>query len=81
MDTLLITQDVGAAGVWAPSGLSRNARALVLTDGFYESTYSEGLLVLGETIARTQQRYADQGEDKYLLDINNLLGDPATIMK
>ena len=52
-----------------------------LSDAFYDATFGTGELVLGLTILEAQARYAQDGIDKYLLDIYNLVGDPATIMK
>ena len=39
------------------------------------------LVVVGEDILRAQVKYAADKKDRYLLDIYNLIGDPATIMK
>ena len=36
---------------------------------------------IGEVILEAQAHYAKDGIDKYLLDVYNLIGDPATIMK
>ena len=80
-ETLLVTADGGAAAMWSPSGLSLNNRAAILSEGFYSSTFEQGELVIGEVILQAQARYARDGIDKYLLDIYNLIGDPATIMK
>ncbi len=80
-ETLLMTPHGGAAAIWSPSGMSVNNRAGELGQGFYKATFEEGELVIGEAILRAQMRYAKEGNDKYLLDIYNLIGDPATIMK
>ena len=67
--------------MWSPSGLSLNNRAKLLGEGFYASTFEKGELVIGEAIREAQAHYAKDGVDKYLLDVYNLIGDPATIMK
>ncbi len=80
-ETLVITSDGGAAAIWSPSGLSLNNRARLLSEGFYTSTFGRGELVIGEAILEAQAHYARDGVDKYLLDVYNLIGDPATVMK
>jgi len=80
-ETLVIASNGGAAAVWSPSGLSLNNRAKLLSEGFYTGTFEQGELVIGEVILRAQAHYARDGIDKYLLDVYNLVGDPATIMK
>ena len=85
-EQLVIAPDRGAVAVWGPSGLSRNHRARVLGEAFYRATFpgdadTPGELLLGEAILSAQRAYAAQGEDLYLLDIYNLLGDPATVMR
>jgi len=80
-EALLITSTGGAAAVWSPSGLSLNNRARLLSEGFYSSTFGQGERVIGEVILDAQTHYARDGIDKYLLDVYNLIGDPATVMK
>ena len=85
-ERLVILPDRGAVAVWGPSGLSVNNRATVLGKAFYRATFPEdpqipGELLLGEAILSAQRAYAAEGQDLYLLDIYNLLGDPATVMK
>jgi hypothetical protein len=67
--------------MWSPSGLSLNNRAKLLGEGFYTCTFEKGERVIGEAILEAQAHYAKDGVDKYLLDVYNLIGDPATIMK
>ncbi len=80
-ETMVIAPGGGAIATWAPSGLSLNPLARRLSEGFYRATFDNGELVLGEAILQAQAHYARAGRDRYLLDIYNLLGDPATIMK
>ncbi|VAX07989.1 hypothetical protein MNBD_GAMMA26-1676 [hydrothermal vent metagenome] len=80
-ENLVIKPDGGAIAVWAPSSLSKNKRSNILGRGFYEATFQDGELVLGEALLKAQTNYARDGIDKYLLDTYNLIGDPATIMK
>jgi hypothetical protein len=79
-ELLLLRPDRGAVAVWAASGLSINDQAILLGDGFYRSVFESGNRVIGDTILEAQRRYAEDEGDEYLLDIYNLIGDPATIM-
>ena len=78
---LLLSPDRGAVAVWAPSGLSMNDQARHLGEGFYGARFGDGERVIGEAILRTQDRYLDQDGELHLIDIYNLIGDPATVMK
>ena len=80
-EALVLKPDGGAIAVWSPTGLSINNRARVLGEGFYRATFCDGERVIGETILKAQKRYAEDGAAKYMLDIYNLIGDPATVMK
>jgi len=80
-ELLLLRPDRGAVAVWTASGLSMNEQARVLADGFYRSTFEDGERVIGDAIREAQRRYVESEGDPYLLDIYNLIGDPATIMK
>ena len=80
-EALVIKADGGAIAVWSPSGLSKNYRARVLGQAFYRATFADGELVLGEAILKAQRQYAAEGEDREMLDLYNLIGDPALVMK
>ena len=80
-ELLLVNPDKGAAAVFSPSGLSQNRLAKRLGSGFYAATYQGGELLIGEAILKSQKQFTDSGDDIYLIDIYNLLGDPAMIMK
>ena len=62
-------------------GRRLNDRANLLAEGFYGATFGAGELVLGETILKAQKHLLKNSKDPYLLDIYNLIGDPATVMK
>ncbi len=79
-ELLLVNPNKGAAAVFSPSGLSQNRLAKQLGSGFYAATYQGGELLIGEAILKSQKQFKDSGDDIYLIDIYNLLGDPAMIM-
>ena len=77
-EALLTSPQAGAAAIWSASGLSRNHRVRELARGFYAAIFENGATILGDALRETQSAYARAGEDRYILDIYNLLGDPAT---
>ena len=85
-ERLLLAPDGGAIAVWGASGLALNHDGRTLTRAFYQSTFpsdphAPGELVLGEAILSAQASFAALGRDLHVLDLFNLIGDPATIMK
>jgi len=63
-EALVVHPERGAAAMWSPSGLSLNHRSRILAEGFYDATFEDGELVIGEVILKAQRRYAEDGEDK-----------------
>jgi hypothetical protein len=78
---LITAPDGGAIAVWSASGLSINRWARELDSAFYEAIFEDGERRLGDAIINGQRRYASRGGPRYLLDIYNLLGDPALVLK
>jgi hypothetical protein len=76
-ESLMVRTNGGAIAVWAPSGLSMNYAARRLGDGFFRALHQDGIGVLGEAIRRAKAGYANGSEDRVMLGIVNLLGDPA----
>lgn len=71
----------GAAAVWGPSGLSLHGEARQLAELFYrqvsEPAVSPSGARLGDWILRSTSEFAALGGDGSMLEIYNLLGDPA----
>jgi hypothetical protein len=80
-EALVLKGDGGTVAVWAPTGLSMNSPARVLEEEWMRAIFEEGETILGEVVVRALEGYAASGEMPYLLDIYNLLGDPATRIK
>ena len=74
---LLLETNAGAAAVWAPSGQSFNQPARVLADGFYKALFRGGVARIGEGILEAARQYNEKGQMPGLLEVYNLLGDPA----
>ena len=70
----------GAAAVWGPSGLSYHGEARQLAEVFYRlASESDGRL--GDSVIRALAEYGGLGGDDRMLDIYNLLGDPALVVR
>jgi hypothetical protein len=80
-EALLMKSGGGAIGVWAPTGLSMNDAAMQLDDGFFQSRFTDGETVLGDAVLSALEDYGAIGFERYMLQIYNLLGDPALRMK
>ena len=75
---LLVNQAAGGAvAVWAPSGLSIHFEADLLAQRFYRHLGDTDGARLGDMVLRALQDFQTQGGSKAMLQIYNLLGDPA----
>ncbi len=84
-EALVLKSGGGAAAFWGPSGLSFNAEAKILGRCFLEAAFKSRVesakMRLGEVILKSLAGYAASGNLPHMLDIYNLLGDPALEMK
>ncbi len=80
-EALVMREGGGAVAVWAPTGLSMNDLAKRLDEGYLRARYEEGETVLGEVVGRAMEGYGTNPEERYMLYIYNLLGDPALRIK
>ncbi|HYU33540.1 MAG TPA: C25 family cysteine peptidase [Thermoanaerobaculia bacterium] len=71
----------GAVAVFGPSGLADSKDSRALAEIFYRRVAVPGALRLGDVILRSYAELRTQGGDISLLDIYNLLGDPATHLR
>ena len=76
-ESLLLAPGGGMAGVWAASGLSDDTQAGILDREFYNAVFSGGHTVFGDTVLQALSVYKQQGTIPYMMDIYNILGDPA----
>jgi hypothetical protein len=75
---LLVRKETGAAvAVWAPTGMSENAFAMPLAEGFYSAVFQGGAPRLGDAVLAGHRAYGRHGGPAYMLWIYTLLGDPA----
>jgi len=71
----------GAIATWAPTGLSEAAPALVLGKGFFQGLFGTTKKVLGDAVLAAASYAATNKVSRWMLDIYNILGDPALQVK
>jgi hypothetical protein len=69
----------GAAAVWGPSGLAFHGESRQLAEALYGRAGGPGRL--GDWILGAMRDFVERGGDPHLLDIYNLLGDPALLIR
>ncbi|XCN73970.1 MAG: SdrD B-like domain-containing protein [Candidatus Electrothrix aestuarii] len=69
-----------AVGFFGASGTSLNNMTDVMAEGFYTSLFEPGNQRLGDAVKQAKKHYGQQGVHLELLNIYNLLGDPATLV-
>lgn len=75
-------QDVGAIAFWAPTGMSENRFAKQLDIEFVRSLLNaKGKVVLGRVIKDACLSYKNKGGEVFMIDIYNLIGDPALLIR
>jgi hypothetical protein len=79
-ELLVLRQGGGAIAAWAPTGLSLNELALILDKEFFCAVFEDEEKILGEMVLRALEDYAWAGKPRFMLDIYNLMGDPALQM-
>jgi hypothetical protein len=80
-ELLVLRQGGGAIATWAPTGLSLNDLAVILDKGFFRAVFEDGEKILGDAVFDALIEYARAGKEPFMLDIYNLLGDPALEMR
>ena len=76
-EIMLLETPNGAAAVWGPTGFSINSEATQLSKEFFKAAKDRGQRALGEDVRRAQASFSKSGGLRYMLEIYNLLGDPA----
>lgn len=82
---LLLTKDEGGAiAVWSPSGYSSNEQAVVLDKEFFRSFFlagASGRRLIGDVVLESLGNARNRGVSDFMLQIYNIIGDPALILK
>jgi hypothetical protein len=80
-ELMVLHENGGAIATWAPTGLSLNELAIILDKEFFRTAFVNGDKVLGHVVLKALGNYAGTGKPHFMLDIYNLLGDPALRMR
>jgi hypothetical protein len=80
-EILILEQNGGAVAVWAPTGLSIHSEAVILDKEFFHSSFVYKRQVLGDIVLETLENSSIKGIPKYMLNMYNILGDPALLLK
>ncbi|HTQ78734.1 MAG TPA: C25 family cysteine peptidase, partial [Thermoanaerobaculia bacterium] len=79
---LLVNQgDGGAAAVWAPAGLSVHSEAQLLAERYYRHLGDPDAARLGDIVQRALADFKSLGGDPAMIEIYDLLGDPALLLR
>lgn len=76
-EALVLKSNGGAVATWSPTGLSYNLLARMLDEEFLKAAFRSSGAILGDVIMNAAEGYYNKGGSLYMLDIYNLLGDPA----
>ncbi len=80
-EALVLKGNGGAAAFLAPTGMSINSSARVFDEEFVKSYLQPGKLILGDVVLKTFLNYSGKDGYNYMLDIYNIMGDPAMRLK
>ena len=81
-EALVLKGNGGTVAMWSPSGFAFNHYSVNLCNGFYGAVFrNSGAKTLGDAILSSQKGYAASGERLYYLNLYNLMGDPALVIK
>ncbi len=76
-EVLVLQNGGGAAAVWSPTGMSFDSEALILDEEFFKAGFKAKKAVLGDVILKALNGFNKAGGQDFMMDIYNLLGDPA----
>ncbi len=80
-EVLVLKQNGGAVAVWSPTGMSINSEAVILDEMFFMSTFTGRKQTLGDVVLKALEKGSMNGVSGFILDIYNLMGDPALKLK
>jgi hypothetical protein len=80
-EALLLKENGGIVAALTPSGAAFNSQANRLVEEFYGAVFRAKAKDLGTAWIAAMKKYIQQGGKRYLVNIYNLLGDPAVMFK
>jgi hypothetical protein len=81
MALLVVHDGGGIVSSWSPSGWSLNGDAKLLGQGFYRAVLNPRVTTLGDAVISSLSAYRDGGKSPFMMNIMNILGDPALRLK
>lgn len=76
-ESLAIKSGGGIVSSWSPTGYSLDADAHMLGAGFYSAVLQSDALTVADAVAKSMAAYRDKGRLTFMMNIFNILGDPA----
>lgn len=76
-EKILLHENGGAVGVWAPTGLSYNEEAVELARELFRAVFVDGNQVIGDAVTQALNSCNPPSDLEYMTDIYILFGDPA----
>jgi uncharacterized repeat protein (TIGR01451 family) len=80
-EALVLKADGGVAAAWSPTGLSDDSQANILNGAFYDAIFRGGKQTIGDAVIQALSVYKTKGTMPFMMDIYNILGDPALKIK
>ena len=83
-ELLFIKQGGGAIAIWSPAGYSNNDEAVVMDQEFFKASFLVGKSarsLLGDVVLESLENAKKSGVADYMLEIYNIIGDPALMLK
>lgn len=80
-EALVLDGDGSAAAVWAPAGLSENPKAQTLADAFFRALFNPSHERLGDAVLAALTEYGGRRGADFMVEIYNILGDPAMTLE
>jgi hypothetical protein len=79
-EAMFLDSDGGAIAVWAPSGLSINDEATALDSFLFDAIFTNSATTIGEAILSAFSDYSSGDHLRYMMEVYNLIGDPALVI-
>ncbi|MCI5147444.1 MAG: hypothetical protein D3923_18415 [Candidatus Electrothrix sp. AR3] len=79
-ESTVLRANGAASNFFGATGLSENYLADEMITGFYKSLFTPEITRIGDAVVHGKQYYAQKRTERYLLDLYNLLGDPAMLV-
>jgi hypothetical protein len=76
-EAMVLAPAGGATAIWSPTGQSLDREAAIINRSLARVLSEDRALTLGDAVLAALADYREQGADRFMLDVYNILGDPA----